>query len=35
MADGAESAIAFRLKPGQAHELPYAATHSVHLPGVP
>jgi transposase len=35
IADGAGRAIAFRLAPGQAHELPQAVPLLEHLPGVP
>ncbi len=35
MADGAGYAIAFRLAPGQAHELSHAVPLMVYLPGVP
>ena len=35
IADGAGRAIAFRLAPGQAHELPHAMALLAHLPGVP
>ena len=35
IADGAGRAIAFRLAPGQAHELPHAIPLLDHLPGVP
>jgi Transposase DDE domain len=35
IADGAGRAIAFRLAPGQAHELPQAVPSLERLPGVP
>ena len=35
IADGAGHAIAFRIAPGQAHELPHALPLLDHLPGVP
>lgn len=35
MADGAGRAIAFRLAPGQAHELPHAIPLLDRMPGVP
>jgi len=35
IADGAGRAIAFRIAPGQAHELPYAQPLLKCLPGVP
>jgi hypothetical protein len=35
MADGAGHAIAFRLAPGQAHELPHAIPLLDRMPGVP
>ena len=35
IADGAGHAIAFRIAPGQAHELPHAVPLLNHLPGVP
>lgn len=35
IADGCGRAIAFRIAPGQAHELPYAVPLLATLPGVP
>lgn len=35
IADGAGRAIAFRIAPGQAHELPHAVPLLEELPGVP
>ena len=35
IADGAGRAVAFRLAPGQAHELPHAVPLLDQLPGVP
>ena len=35
IADAAGRAVAFKLAPGQAHELPHAAPLLEHLPGVP
>jgi transposase len=35
IADGAGRAIAFRIAPGQAHELPHALPLLGHLPGIP
>ena len=35
IADGQGRAVAFRLAPGQAHELPHAAPLLACLPGVP
>ncbi len=35
IADAAGHAIAFRIAPGQAHELPYAIPLLARLPGVP
>ena len=35
IADGAGHAIAFRIAPGQAHELPHAVPLLERLPGVP
>jgi hypothetical protein len=35
IADAAGGAVAFRLAPGQAHELPHAVPLLEHLPGVP
>lgn len=35
MADGAGRAIAFRLAPGQAHELPHAIPLLDRMPGLP
>lgn len=35
IADGAGHAIAFRIAPGQAHELPHAVPLLEHLPSVP
>ncbi len=35
IADAAGRAVAFRLAPGQAHELPHAVPLLEHLPGVP
>ena len=35
IADGRGRAVAFRLAPGQAHELPHAAPLLARLPGVP
>ena len=35
IADGAGRAVAFRLAPGQAHELPHAVALLNRLPGVP
>ena len=35
IADGAGRAIAFRIAPGQAHELPHAVPLLERLPGVP
>ena len=35
IADGSGRAVAFRLAPGQAHELPHAVPLLARLPGVP
>jgi transposase len=35
IADAAGHAVAFRIAPGQAHELPHALPLLAHLPGVP
>lgn len=35
IADGAGRAVAFRIAPGQAHELPHATPLLARLPGVP
>ena len=35
IADGAGRAVAFRIAPGQAHELPHAVPLLAYLPGVP
>ena len=35
IADAAGHAIAFRIAPGQAHELPHAIPLLAHLPGIP